>query len=448
MMQIGFPTFILRRVNNLIIFKSHAAIMFPAQSLESHSISLRQVNFDNFDNEIEIRASNTMPPEIKIRVAVTDKVATRNAVITLFGQEPFLDGDHASQYNSSLTNTQKDTQMESAQNSKPGMVYSTYGVHDWMVNQFHTNAIAARQNLAIKQETWVAGARFDMSVLPNVLRLTRYHYTSKTSMILQSDASDVLVECVLDGMKLVVQVHASMDTISRVFATLDSKFDRIGISVHWVYGQHGQSSTVPLNFKTAYDEFYPFLSSPLDKFYSEYVESDESVLILIGPPGTGKTTFIKNLLNFSGSDAMVTFDPAIMSSDSLFARFIDDEGIDFLVMEDADTFLQSRSDGNQMMHKFLNVSDGLISTRGKKLVFSTNLPSISDIDTALLRPGRCFRVVEFRNLTNEEADAVGDVVNIYKIDGKTEYSLAELLSPNTAEQREAVRVNTRRMGFV
>ena len=49
-MQIGFPTFILRRVNNLIIFKSHAAIMFPAQSLESHSISLRQVNFDNFDN--------------------------------------------------------------------------------------------------------------------------------------------------------------------------------------------------------------------------------------------------------------------------------------------------------------------------------------------------------------------------------------------------------------
>ena len=447
-MCLSIPALRIQHFDRVSIRNQHTAIILPSQVLGHESISLTKDGYGEYGDAIEIRAFITIPPEIRIRVGATDKVGTQGAVLTLFGQEPFLDEGHHPPYNSSITNTRKDTQMESTQTSKPGMVYSTYGIHDWMVNQFHTSVISACQSLAIKQETWIAGARFDMSVLPSVLQLNRYHYTSKTSMILQSDAADVLVECVLDGMKLVVQAHASLDTIDRVFATLDAKFDRIGISVHWVYGQHGQSSTVPLNFKTAYDEFYPFLSSPLDKFYSEYIERDESVLILIGPPGTGKTTFIKNLLNFSGSDAMVTFDPAIMSSDSLFARFIDDEGIDFLVMEDADTFLQSRSDGNQMMHKFLNVSDGLISTRGKKLVFSTNLPSISDIDTALLRPGRCFRVVEFRTLTNEEADAVGNVVNIYKIDGKTEYSLAELLSPNTAEQREAVRANTRKMGFV
>ena len=337
--------------------------------------------------------------------------------------------------------------MEAKQNNTPGMVYSTYGVHDWMVNQFHTAAISAEKNIAIKQETWMVGARFDMSVLPKALELPKYHFTSKTSLILQSPTADVMVECVMDGMKMVVQVHASLDAIDRVFSALDDKFNRIGISVHWVYGQHGQSSTVPLNFKTAYNEFYPFLNSDLGQFYDDYVQSDESVLILIGPPGTGKTTFIKNLLNFSGSDAMVTFDPMIMSSDSLFARFIDEEGIDFLVMEDADTFLQSRSDGNQMMHKFLNVSDGLISTRGKKLVFSTNLPSINDIDSALLRPGRCFRVVEFRNLTVEEAKAVGNVVDVYPVDGREQYSLAELLSPNSTEQREAVKTSTRRAGF-
>jgi ATP-dependent 26S proteasome regulatory subunit len=177
------------------------------------------------------------------------------------------------------------------------------------------------------------------------------------------------------------------------------------------------------------------------------LDSDEAVLILIGPPGTGKTTFIKNLLHFGKGDALVTFDPNIMASDSLFARFIDESEIDFLVMEDADAFLKSRADGNQMMHKFLNVSDGLISTRGKKLIFSTNLPSINDIDEALLRPGRCFRVIEFRNLTRAEAEAVGTKVPVTLVDGTESYSLAELMSSRTVEQKQAVAASKRTVGF-
>jgi ATP-dependent 26S proteasome regulatory subunit len=89
--------------------------------------------------------------------------------------------------------------------------------------------------------------------------------------------------------------------------------------------------------------------------------------------------------------------------------------------------LAKREDGNTMMHRFLNVSDGLISAQDKKMVFSTNLPSVKDIDSALLRPGRCFDVVEFRPLTRKEALLITEELGLSLPDG-AEFTLAELFN--------------------
>lgn len=330
------------------------------------------------------------------------------------------------------------------------MVYSTYGLHDWLVNRFHQVVFSdSERSMVIEKVTWIVGARFNMSKFIKQLDITvgKSTYTSRSSAVIISADQSVLIELSMDGMKLHVQVHSSEEDAERIIADIDTRHSRMQSTIHWVYGTHGQTSEVPLNFKQAIDEFYPFINQSIDSFFEDYLDSDEAVLILIGPPGTGKTTFIKNLLNFGKSDALVTFDPAIMASDSLFARFIDESEIDFLVMEDADAFLKSRADGNQMMHKFLNVSDGLISSRGKKLIFSTNLPSINDIDEALLRPGRCFRVIEFRNLTRAEAEAVGTKVPVTLVDGTETYSLAELMSSRSVEQKQAVAASKRTVGF-
>jgi hypothetical protein len=40
---------------------------------------------------------------------------------------------------------------------------------------------------------------------------------------------------------------------------------------------------------------------------------------------------------------------------------------------------------------------------GRKIIFTTNLPNIGDIDEALVRPGRCFAVLRTRNLDRAEA---------------------------------------------
>ena len=77
----------------------------------------------------------------------------------------------------------------------------------------------------------------------------------------------------------------------------------------------------------------------------------------------------------------------------LFINFFEDITSNILLIEDADTYVKSRESGNELIKRFLNVADGISSDVNKKIVFSTNLPNIKDIDSALIRPGRCFEVL-------------------------------------------------------
>ena len=223
-------------------------------------------------------------------------------------------------------------------------------------------------------------------------------------------------------------------------------FDEVTSYIEWVYGANGDSVNVPLNAeRLPVDEMYPFLKEPLTDYYDRYLESNANILLLIGPPGTGKTTFIRGLLAHSNSSAIVTYDAAILEKDYLFARFIEDEtGV--MVLEDSDNFLKARSDGNTMMHRFLNVGDGLVTTKGKKLIFSTNLPSIRDIDPALIRPGRCFDIVSFDSLKQKEAEALAKKIGV-KLDGKREsWTIAEVF--NKQIEQSANKTVGSKMGFV
>jgi hypothetical protein len=142
----------------------------------------------------------------------------------------------------------------------------------------------------------------------------------------------------------------------------------------------------------------------------------------------------------------VTYDAAILEKDYLFARFIEDEtGV--MVLEDSDNFLKARSDGNTMMHRFLNVGDGLVTTKGKKLIFSTNLPSIRDVDPALVRPGRCFDILNFAPLNVEQASKLADKLGTtYDKKASGTYSIAEIF--NKQLENNTNRKVGSKMGFI
>jgi hypothetical protein len=164
------------------------------------------------------------------------------------------------------------------------------------------------------------------------------------------------------------------------------------------------------------DEAYPTLAGGVSAFLDSYLEAPESVLVLQGPPGMGKTRLVRALLKemsrrknttARGTEdehaaALYSGDRAVWESDEIFVEFITG-GHDAFLIEDADHLITPRANGNQSLHRFLNVSDGIAQAQGRKIVFSTNLPSVRDLDEALVRPGRCFAHVHMRYLERDQA---------------------------------------------
>jgi hypothetical protein len=79
-------------------------------------------------------------------------------------------------------------------------------------------------------------------------------------------------------------------------------------------------------------------------------------------------------------------------------------------------------------------------------VFSTNLPNVSDIDDALLRPGRCFDVLQFRPLTRAEAtDVIAEAGASVTLPDGQEHTLASIFG---AQQTSTKKGSSSRVGFI
>ena len=160
-----------------------------------------------------------------------------------------------------------------------------------------------------------------------------------------------------------------------------------------------------------HDGAYPEIAGGVHAFIARYLDAKETVLVLQGPPGTGKTRLIRAILaeisRRKGEPAriMYTGEAKALQSDALFVKFITGAD-DAFVMEDADHVMKPRADGNDHLHRFLTIADGVVRSQGRKIIFSTNLPNVGDLDEALVRPGRCFARLFVRKLTPSEAQAL------------------------------------------
>jgi hypothetical protein len=159
----------------------------------------------------------------------------------------------------------------------------------------------------------------------------------------------------------------------------------------------------------------PFISD-VDRYIENFLNAKAPILILQGSPGTGKTTFVKYILQAMQKRVLqlkdefnvtYSFDEELFYSSDFYKQLIFDD-YDVQVYEDINQVLYKNQEAElNPINKFLSVTDGLIS-KYKKIIITTNIESKSQLNPALLRPGRCFDVLEFRNLEGVEIDNLCD----------------------------------------
>lgn len=217
--------------------------------------------------------------------------------------------------------------------------------------------------------------------------------------------------------------------------------------IRWRYTAGHSTESMLLSLEKNWNmhaEAYPWVTKPLNEYYADYTASSSSILICYGPPGTGKTSFIRDYLCEQQINALVSYDAGILASDEMFTFFLSSPAYDALIIEDADDMLTTDREGNnKMIAKLLNASDGLLKLPQKKVILSTNLENLSHIDEAIIRPGRCFDILNFRRLTRPEQVALCAKLNISaNVDG--EASLAEIYQAS----EESFRPKHKTMGFL
>lgn len=310
---------------------------------------------------------------------------------------------------------------------------SVYGLNSYIERRFQLNRISNGQPIYESEITVLCeDIKKVIDLFPGLIS---YKFPRSGAII----SEELLI--LIEESDRTVEISVSGDTyrVNGAIKTIEQSFPPVPVRVKWVYKSTGDSVRLPIRTDNMpRREFYPSLGKEtLASYYDRFMASSANVLVLIGPPGTGKTSFIRGLLHHTGSNAMVSYDPKILEDDEIFADFMSGKET-FMILEDADTFLASRTKiGNTVMHRFLNLGDGLISTKGKKIIFSTNLPSVRDVDSALIRPGRCFDVMHFNKLDVDQAKLIRP-----EYSGKEAVSLAELLTGSST----ATYVN-RQVGF-
>jgi hypothetical protein len=162
---------------------------------------------------------------------------------------------------------------------------------------------------------------------------------------------------------------------------------------------------------------------------------DGRIVILEGPPGTGKSHFIRGLVEKITDVTFLIIPPNMIESigsPSLIPIFLDYQASNkkplIMLMEDADECLLKRqSDNMARLSSLLNQTDGIYGDALDIRVIATTNAKKLELDPAVTRPGRLAELVEFPLLTSVEAATVFQRLTGKELTiTKNAYTLAEV----------------------
>lgn len=198
------------------------------------------------------------------------------------------------------------------------------------------------------------------------------------------------------------------------------------------------------------EAFWPFAPMSPRAMAEAFEASDSNVLILYGEPGLGKSQYIAEMVKWKSENTdgeVYICDDSPVFKSVRFTAFV--HGIPnggWLVTEDAHEMIAARDTGNSLMAAVLNAAEG-ITSGNVKFIVSTNITTLKDVDDALYRPGRTFRVIPFKPLNAIEANNARLAVGLDTVDfgNETKLSLASALN---WEAYQALIKEVKQAGFI
>lgn len=148
-----------------------------------------------------------------------------------------------------------------------------------------------------------------------------------------------------------------------------------------------------------------------DKKIGEFIAKDDKsgLIILHGDKGTGKSTYIKNLVATNPGKKFVYVPASIINllGEPSFGSYLPSLNNHILVLEDCENIIKDRQfngGGASAVSLLLNMTDGILSDDLSIKFICTFNDDMKNIDPALLRKGRLVSKYEFKNLSPEKAN--------------------------------------------
>lgn len=184
--------------------------------------------------------------------------------------------------------------------------------------------------------------------------------------------------------------------------------------------------------------------------------------ILAGPPGVGKTYFIRGLVPMCSNTRFIYLplaDLVELTGPKLAPLLLDEVESDeededtkaekqaqkniCLILEDADTALGHRDGYNSsQVSALLNLASGIPGAAfDLRILATTNIKKI-ELDPAIIRPGRLLNYLEFRHLTPTEAS-----LSYKTLTGNEKTYTHDVPLSNIYSEADQVEVPTHKMGF-
>ena len=146
----------------------------------------------------------------------------------------------------------------------------------------------------------------------------------------------------------------------------------------------------------------------IEKFIND--DDRSGLVILHGEKGTGKTTYIRHLIN-AHPERKFVFVPSnliTMLGEPSFGSFLLSLHNHIIILEDCENAIRDRkaTGSSSAVSLLLNMTDGLLSDDlGIKFICTFN-EDVKNIDPALMRKGRLVSKYEFKPLIVEKANAI------------------------------------------